>query len=102
MNGPSLLSISTRKKSNTHQKLPRPPKPLHNPELIETQHPKQHLSAIRKHPSPRHKAPQLSIAPDMRRNGDWKVVARVGDGSGERADDGAEDERLRDGRVGEA
>jgi hypothetical protein len=85
-----------------YQKLAAPPQPLHDPELIEPQHAKQHLDTVRPHPPPRHHAPELSIPPDVRHHSNREIVSRVGERRDEGPDDGAQDEELRDGRVGEA
>ena len=86
----------------TYQELPRPPNPLNHPELVEPQHPEQHLRAVREHPPPRHDPPRLPVPPEMRHHRDGQVEAGVRQRGEEGSQHGAEDEGAGDGRVGEA
>lgn len=51
---------------------------------------------------PHSKPPKLPIAPYMRHDQNMQIVSRIRDGSNESGNDGAEDEELRDRRVGKA
>lgn len=99
---PPPLTVNRKLVCQTYQELPRPPNPLHNPQLVEPQHPEQHLGAVREHPPPRHDPPRLPVAPEVRHHGDGQVEAGVGQRGEERGQHGAEDEGAGDGRVGEA
>ena len=115
---------------NTYSELPTSPYSFHNAKLVECQDGEEYFCRVcetqllfcvsihyiqsirllflssslkreqtyRPNPNP----PKLPILPQMRHNLDMQIESRIRNRGEQRANDGAEDEELRYGRVGEA
>ena len=75
-----------------YNKLPRPPQPLNNPQLIQRQGPEQHLCRISITSLPRQDAPKLPVVDYMRANGQPEQVFAVRHAGEQRAGHDGNDE----------
>lgn len=85
-------------KTNRH--LPLPPRPLHNPEMINQHRRKKCFSGIRKSTNlPDGRAPELRVEPEVRRDVDGGHVFQVEEGERDRGGDRVDQEDFREGRI---
>lgn len=85
-----------------YSKLPCPPQSFNDSQLVKTHGSEQHLGAVRVAYLPCEQAPELRIVEEMGPNFDPKEVLGVREGSKERSQDDAEDEKFGDWSIGEA